>query len=198
MSRRSPEPCRHGGTAPYPRRTNPGARRQTLCDTDRNGAGTRDRLTQDHRIATAQFFNWFDEPTAGAEAPALRRPEPRSTAPLEEEVVLLSKDAALGDRRFEARLLRQGSLSHRCLPCGCGRKCPAFAGASASTRPENGTCGHEPAHLGCLSLTGIDAPPLREFKAPRGLGPGTLCRALLFSSPGGCADRPSGAADRVR
>ncbi len=40
MSQRSPEPCRHGGTAPYPRGTDPGARRQTLRDTDRNGAGT--------------------------------------------------------------------------------------------------------------------------------------------------------------
>jgi hypothetical protein len=46
MSKRSPEPCRHGGTAPYPRGTDPGARRQTLCDTDRNGAGTRDSLTR--------------------------------------------------------------------------------------------------------------------------------------------------------
>jgi hypothetical protein len=56
MSRRSPEPCRYGGTAPYPRGTDPGARRQTLCDTDRNGAGTRDSLTRDHRSATARYF----------------------------------------------------------------------------------------------------------------------------------------------
>jgi hypothetical protein len=56
MSKRSPEPCRHGGTAPYPRGTDPGARRQTLCDTDRNGAGTRDSLTRDHRSATARYF----------------------------------------------------------------------------------------------------------------------------------------------
>src|SRR4029077_15945979 len=41
--------------APYSRRANPGARRQTLCDTDRNGAGTRDRLTRDHRSAAARF-----------------------------------------------------------------------------------------------------------------------------------------------
>src|SRR6266403_1307026 len=40
MSQRSPEPCRHGGTAPYPRRTDLGARRQTLCDTDCNRAST--------------------------------------------------------------------------------------------------------------------------------------------------------------
>jgi hypothetical protein len=46
VPQRSPEPYRHGGTAPYPRGTDPGARRQTLCDTDRNGAGTRDRLTR--------------------------------------------------------------------------------------------------------------------------------------------------------
>jgi hypothetical protein len=46
MSKRSPEPCRHGGTAPYPCGTDPGARRQTLRDTDRNGAGTRDSLTR--------------------------------------------------------------------------------------------------------------------------------------------------------
>src|SRR5215813_7847539 len=32
MSQRSPQPCRYGGTAPYPRRTDPGARRQILCD----------------------------------------------------------------------------------------------------------------------------------------------------------------------
>ena len=55
MSQRSPEPCRHGGTAPYPRGTDPGARRQTLCDTDRKGAGTRDSLTRDHRSAAARF-----------------------------------------------------------------------------------------------------------------------------------------------
>src|SRR6202035_5129925 len=55
MSRRSPEPCRYGGTAPYPRGTDPGARRQTLCDTDRNGAGTRDSLTRDHLSATARL-----------------------------------------------------------------------------------------------------------------------------------------------
>jgi len=52
---RSPEPCRHGGTAPYPRGTDPGARRQTPCDTARNRAGARDRLTRDHRSATARF-----------------------------------------------------------------------------------------------------------------------------------------------
>jgi hypothetical protein len=32
------------------------ARRQTLCDTDRNGAGTGDSLTRDHRSATAHFL----------------------------------------------------------------------------------------------------------------------------------------------
>jgi hypothetical protein len=46
MSQRSPEPCRHGGTAPYPRGTDPGARRQTLRDTDRNGADDRLQTTQ--------------------------------------------------------------------------------------------------------------------------------------------------------
>jgi hypothetical protein len=85
MYRRSPEPCRHRGTAPYPRRTDPEARRQTLCDTDCSGAGTRDSLTRDHRSATAQLFNWFDEPAARAEAPASRRPEQPSTPPLEED-----------------------------------------------------------------------------------------------------------------
>jgi monoamine oxidase len=35
---------------------------QTLCDTDRNGAGTRDSLTRDHRNATAQFLNWVNQP----------------------------------------------------------------------------------------------------------------------------------------
>src|SRR5215472_16035988 len=37
MSWRSPEPCRHGSTAPHPRGSDPGARRQTLCDFDRRG-----------------------------------------------------------------------------------------------------------------------------------------------------------------
>jgi hypothetical protein len=37
MSWRSPEPCRHGSTAPHPRRSDPEARRQTLCDFDRCG-----------------------------------------------------------------------------------------------------------------------------------------------------------------
>ena len=65
MSQRSPEPCRHGGTAPYPRGTDPGARRQTLCDTDRNGAGTRDRLTRNHKSAATQFLNSSKQPFPG-------------------------------------------------------------------------------------------------------------------------------------
>ena len=39
MPRRSPEPCRDGGTAPSPRGADPGARRQTLCDIDGSVAG---------------------------------------------------------------------------------------------------------------------------------------------------------------
>src|SRR5437763_79263 len=46
---------------------------------------TRVSQTRDHRSATAQYFNWFDEPAAGAEAPALRRPDQRSTPPLKED-----------------------------------------------------------------------------------------------------------------
>ena len=44
MSQRSPKPRRDRGTAPYPRGADPGVRRQTLCDIDRNGTGTRNSL----------------------------------------------------------------------------------------------------------------------------------------------------------
>jgi hypothetical protein len=58
MSRRSPKPCRHRGAAPYPGRADPGARWQTLCDTDRAAPGTCDSLTRDHKSAAALFLNW--------------------------------------------------------------------------------------------------------------------------------------------
>jgi len=46
----------------------PGARRQTLCDIDRNGAGAHDSLSPDHKSATAQFLSGFDEFAVGSEA----------------------------------------------------------------------------------------------------------------------------------
>jgi hypothetical protein len=49
VPQRSSEPCRHGGTAPYPGGANPRARRQTVCNIDLNGAGTRDSLTRYHK-----------------------------------------------------------------------------------------------------------------------------------------------------
>src|SRR4029077_16896060 len=49
MSQRSPKPRRHRGAAPHPRGADPGARWQTLCDINRNGAGARDSLTPDHK-----------------------------------------------------------------------------------------------------------------------------------------------------
>ena len=51
VPQRSPEPYRHGGAAPYPRGTDPGARRQTPCDTARNRAGTRDSLNRNSATA---------------------------------------------------------------------------------------------------------------------------------------------------
>ena len=44
VPKRSPEPRRHCGTAPYPCRTYRGARRQAVCDVARNRAGTRGSL----------------------------------------------------------------------------------------------------------------------------------------------------------
>src|SRR6516225_133268 len=51
VPQRSPEPCRHRSAAPSPRRTDPGARRQAVCDIARNLAVTRDTL---NRIPVAQ------------------------------------------------------------------------------------------------------------------------------------------------
>ena len=44
LPQRSSEPCRHRSTAPSPRRTDPGARRQTVFNIGRNLAGARDSL----------------------------------------------------------------------------------------------------------------------------------------------------------
>ena len=44
MPQRSAEPCRHRCAAPSPRRTDPGARRQTVCSIARDLAGARDSL----------------------------------------------------------------------------------------------------------------------------------------------------------
>src|SRR5262249_5120263 len=44
MSQRSPKPYRHGSAAPSPCRTDPGARRQAVCDIVRNRTGARDSL----------------------------------------------------------------------------------------------------------------------------------------------------------
>jgi hypothetical protein len=59
MSQRSPKPCRHRGAAPYPRGADPGARRQALCDTGRDGSRPCNSLTPDHKRAAALFLNWF-------------------------------------------------------------------------------------------------------------------------------------------
>src|SRR5215471_19187026 len=99
MSQRSPKPCRHRGAAPYPRGADPGARWQTLCDIDRNGAGARDSLTPDHKSTTAQSLSWFDEFAAGSEALVLRRSERTDTARGEDSCAS-SKMLHLGDQRF--------------------------------------------------------------------------------------------------
>ena len=65
-----------------------------------------------------------------------------------------------------------------------------------------GRTGHEPARLGLLSLTGIDAVPPREIRALNEKRPGldldTLLSRALFSAPTGYADRSSRAVDRVQ
>src|SRR6266446_2857974 len=79
------------------RGADPGARRQTLCDIDRNGAGARDSLSPDHKSTTAQFLSGFDEFAAGSEALSSRRSE-RPRTPPEEEDSCASKMLHLGDR----------------------------------------------------------------------------------------------------
>ena len=71
MSQRSAKPRRHRGAAPHPRGADPGPRRQTLCNIDRNGAGARDSLTPHHKSTAAQFLSWFDE-LAAVRARSLR------------------------------------------------------------------------------------------------------------------------------
>src|SRR5205823_11853711 len=102
MSQRSPKPCGHRGAAPHPRGADPGARWQTLCDTDRNVAGARDSLTPDHKSATAQFLSGFDEFAAGSEALVLRSSERTNTARGIRQLCFF-KNAALGDQSFETR-----------------------------------------------------------------------------------------------
>src|SRR5207244_7370636 len=94
MSQRSAKPRRYRGAAPHPRGADPGARWQTLCDIDRNGAGARDSLTPDHKSTTAQFLSGFDEFAAGSEALVLRRSERTDTARGVRQLCF-SKNAAL-------------------------------------------------------------------------------------------------------
>ena len=67
-----------------------------------------------------------------------------------------------------------------------GAKGPALAGSvSLDETRERDVLGHERAHLGCFSLTGIDAVPPRKItaldeKSPS-LGLDTLYRGSLFS-----------------
>src|SRR6516164_1764390 len=99
MSQRSPKPRRYRGAAPYPRGADPGARRQTLCDIDRNGTGTRNSLTPDHNSATAQLLSWFDEFAAGSEALVLRMSQRPRTPPEEEDSCASSKMLHFGGPR---------------------------------------------------------------------------------------------------
>src|SRR5205807_10253668 len=84
------------------RGADPGARRQTLCDIDRNGAGARDSLSPVHKSTTAQFLSWFDEFAAGSEVLVLRRSERTNTARGIRQLCFF-KNAALGDQSFETR-----------------------------------------------------------------------------------------------
>src|SRR6516225_6138911 len=99
MSQRSPQPCRHRGAAPCPGGADPRTRRQALCDIDRNGAGTRDSLTTDHKSTTARFLSWFDEFAAGSKALLSRWPERLRTPPKAEDSCASSKMQHLGGRK---------------------------------------------------------------------------------------------------
>ncbi len=114
MSQRSPELCRHRGSAPYPCCTYPGARRQTLCDTDRYGAGIGDGLTRDHRSATAQFLNWFKRPFPGQGicefrpigSPATKSDDnPRARCSRHERTSSAARSALAGRRHLHSRAL---------------------------------------------------------------------------------------------
>jgi hypothetical protein len=107
-----------------------------------------------------------------------------------------------GGPRVRIPLAPPVSLSHQCLSWLQAQR-PGFRRECEPGRDQRtGRAGHEPARLGCFSLTGIDAVPpwkitARNEKSP-GLGLDPLCRGSFFSSPGDDADRSSRAADRVR
>src|SRR6202011_5114370 len=135
--------------------------------------------------------------------------------PVPKELVLLSEEnCRIGRRVSKKSVLLDGgprvrisfppaaSLSRECLPCLQAQR-PGFRPECEPGRDQRtGRVGHEPARLGCFSLTGIDVVPPREIKALNekspGLGLDPLCRGSFFSSPGDDADRSSRAADRVR
>jgi hypothetical protein len=85
---RSPKPCRHRGAAPHPRGADPRARRQALCDSDRDGPGPCDSLSP------------------GSEKRRRIRKLVRR-AVLTKNTVALRYGFCTGHRRFESSLLHQ-------------------------------------------------------------------------------------------
>ena len=79
------EPCRHRDAAPHTPEADPGAGGQARCDVNRSRAGTCHSLTGEHKVATAQLLNGFNQFAAGlGAAPAERlwhRPTKRTVAP---------------------------------------------------------------------------------------------------------------------
>src|SRR4029077_17434980 len=83
------------------------------------------------------------------------------------------------------------------------RKDPAFAGSvSLNETRERDVLATSRLALAAFLWPALLQSPLGKSKRSNekspGLGLGSLCCGSLFSSPGGCADRSSRAADRVR
>src|SRR5205814_6791173 len=77
------------------------------------------------------------------------------------------RPAFLLDHWWEVLLLRQPVCSHRWLPWLPAQRPGVRRECEPGRDQRMGRAGHEPARLGCFSLTGIDAVPPRKIKAPQ-------------------------------